>query len=539
MKLVHKLFIAFATIVVVLGALITAVMMGIGDMTQTNQRSIHSFEVIGQADDLYMSLLNIESGQRGYVITGNEDFLQPYVDGTAEVEKALANLKNLVKDSPKQLELLKKIEDEYQYWLTSAVEPPIEIRKSYGPGSLGLDQSAAIVAQGRGKAGMDNLREFVQQFTKTEKSLLLERADAASAAATLAQTISIGGGLLVIIIAVLSAWVFKRQLEQRLEEAMRVATAVADGRLNNQIDDDGKDEIGELLSALAAMQTQLRSMLQQIIQSSNELNSSSQSVASTAEELSASSTEQTDASESIATSVQQLSASISHVADNANEARTISEQSSTDAEQSAKTMERMVNSMNRINQAVNEASAQVVELGKQSEQINSIVNVIKSIADQTNLLALNAAIEAARAGEQGRGFSVVADEVRTLAQRTSASTDEIESMVALIQQGTQASVAQMEKGVTEVEQGVQLAGDSGEAIREIRVSFDRVLAVVEDISSALSEQNQASAEVAQHVERFSSMAEQNQEATRHTSSTAHQLQGLAEKLKQAVSRFTL
>ena len=197
----------------------------------------------------------------------------------------------------------------------------------------------------------------------------------------------------------------------------------------------------------------------------------------------------------------------------------------------------MISSINRISDAAKQTSAQLVELEQQSEQITSIVNVIKSIADQTNLLALNAAIEAARAGEQGRGFSVVADEVQSLAQRTSESTDEIEAMVAKIQSGTQASVKQMERGASEVEEGVELASMTGQAIMEIRESFDRVYQVVQDISDALGEQNAASDEVARNVERFSAMADQNQEATEHTSSTAHQLQTLASKLARAVGQF--
>lgn len=537
MKLIHKLIIAFGVIVLVLAGLIGTVIYSVSNMVQTTQRAEHTFTVISEAEDLVKHFLNIESGQRGYVISGDEDFQQPYLDGKEGVERNLNSLRQLTADNPEQQQRLAKVEEVYQQWLTEAIDPPIDIRTQYGPGAMGLDQAAYIVKQGRGKEGMDQLRELMDAFIAEEQNLLSERTAAADTAATLVYSIVIIGGLIVALVAVVAAFLFRRQLAGRIDEAMRVATSIADGNLSTKVDDDGQDEIAELLSAMATMQTQLRGMMGEIKTASTELDTASQSVASTAEQLSASSNEQTKASDTIATSIQELSTSINHVSENAAEAREISESSSKNAQQSATVIEQMISAINRISDAAKQTSAQLVELEQQSEQITSIVNVIKSIADQTNLLALNAAIEAARAGEQGRGFSVVADEVRSLAQRTSESTDEIEAMVAKIQSGTQASVKQMERGASEVEEGVELASMTGQAITEIRESFDRVYQVVQDISDALGEQNAASDEVARNVERFSAMADQNQEATEHTSSTAHQLQTLASKLARAVGQF--
>ena len=188
---------------------------------------------------------------------------------------------------------------------------------------------------------------------------------------------------------------------------------------------------------------------------------------------------------------------------------------------------------------VRSASSRIEELGKQSEQISSIVNVIKGIADQTNLLALNAAIEAARAGEQGRGFAVVADEVRLLAQRTTQSTTEISGMIDVILSGTVDAVGQMSTGVEQVNMGVELAGQAGTAIDTIQHSFQQVVSVIESISTSLHEQNAASNEVAGHIERIATMSAQNSEATRHNSEVAHELRNLSNGLNQAVSRFSL
>lgn len=537
MKLIHKLILAFGVIVAVLATLIAVVVFSVANMVETNQRTEQAFGVIAAAESLSKNVLKIESGQLSYIMSGYEEDQQPYLDGRQAVQENLQNLRQLRADNSEQSARLDQIEATYQQWLTEGIEPPVDIRTQYGPGAMGLDQAAYIVGQARGAEYKKQLQQLMQDFIATEQSLLSQRTAESASAANLLYLVVIIGGVLVAAVAVISAYLFKRQLSGRIEDAMQVATAIADGNLQQQIDDEGNDEVAELLSAMSTMQSQLRNMLGEIKAASVELGTASQSVASTAEQLSASSDEQSNASDMIATSVQQLSASINQVSDNAEEARTISEQSSRGADESAAVMEQMVASMNRINAAVTQASEQLQTLDKQSEQISSIVNVIKGIADQTNLLALNAAIEAARAGEQGRGFAVVADEVRSLAQRTSHSTDEIESMVGQIQEGTQSTVKQMTAGVREVEEGVELASMTGKAINDIRDSFERVLQVVQDISGALGEQNKASDEVANNVEQFSGMAEQNKEATRHSSATAHSLQTLSAKLAKSVSRF--
>lgn len=534
MKLVQKLIAAFALVILIIIALVASVFGSLAE----NQRAIadvdRTYQVLVESNLALRQLVNIETGQRGFIISGNEDFLAPYHRGKEDFVTAMERLLDLTSNQPQQQRLLKQVQDQYTDWLTDAVDPPMEIYRQQGD-----DAADAFVAEQRGRRAMVRIRDLFEQFESREQTLITERQAEAADQTALTRAIMLLGGLLVIAVAVAAAWIIKRQLEKRLDAAISVASGIADGNLSQRIDEDGKDEVAVLLSAMSNMQTQLRQMMGEIKQAAGELNSSSQSVSSTAEELSATSQEQSDSSDAIATSVQQLSASIQHVADNAEEAGRIATSSSEETNSSAQVVEQTVQSMERIAQVVRKASDEVIELGVQSEQISSIVNTIKGIADQTNLLALNAAIEAARAGEQGRGFSVVADEVRSLAQRTSDSTDEIEAMVSKIQKGTQDAVEEMENGVAEVEKGRQLGQQTSDAINAIRGNFDRVVAVVQDISGAMHEQNQASDEVARHVERFAGSAQQNKEATEHTSSTAHQLQGLAQQLNQAVSRFRL
>jgi methyl-accepting chemotaxis protein len=178
-------------------------------------------------------------------------------------------------------------------------------------------------------------------------------------------------------------------------------------------------------------------------------------------------------------------------------------------------------------------------LGQQSNQISSVVQVIKDVAEQTNLLALNAAIEAARAGEQGRGFAVVADEVRKLAERTTRATAEISGVIGAIQESTRKAVTSMSSAVTKVNGGVDLAQKAGDSINQIKDGSAQVINVVDSISSALVEQNIASNNIASNVEKVAQMSDKNRASTSETASAANHMKQVADTMRLAVSQFKI
>ncbi|MBU2280756.1 MAG: methyl-accepting chemotaxis protein, partial [Gammaproteobacteria bacterium] len=489
MTLIKKLMLSFGIVLLLVLLSTLASLSSMQKMQSAVQLNEQTFNVIRTGDMLAEHLMTIESGLRGFVITGQDSFLAPYIEGKKEASTRLSQLKDLMRDKPEQRALISNVEKNYMLWLENAIEPAATQRREAGDDPAKRQLVIEFVSAGTGKMYMDKIRTELEDFMSEERGQLKTRSDDVGSAKKLAYISLVVGGLLILVVAIGMATYMKNALHQRLTVAKNLVAAVAAGRLNNRIDSSGGDEVAELLAGLDVMQTQLCQLLGEIKSAAGELSSASSVVASTAEQLNASANEQSRASSSIAAAVEELSVSINHVSGSSAEAHQIATDSGRRAEQSGTVINNTVASMERIALVVRTASNRMEELGKQSEQISNIVSVIKGIADQTNLLALNAAIEAARAGEQGRGFAVVADEVRMLAQRTTQSTSEISSMIGLILSGTSDAVGQMGTGVVQVNQGVELAAQAGSAIAEIQQSFKQVLSVIEQISLSLNEQN--------------------------------------------------
>jgi methyl-accepting chemotaxis protein len=344
---------------------------------------------------------------------------------------------------------------------------------------------------------------------------------------------------LAVVIALIVAIYFSTHywLTVPLGEALAVTQRVADGDLTVSVKVTHQDEVGRLLTATDRMCVQLRGMITEVNDGIATLAGGVSQMAASSEQVASSSGTQSDAAAAMAAAVEQMTVSIDRVSVLSQDARTMAESSGATSDTGAAVIGSAIREMGSIATTVRNSSGSVAELGEQSQQIASIVNVIREIADQTNLLALNAAIEAARAGEQGRGFAVVADEVRKLAERTTQSTQEIAQMVERIQNGARQAVDSMNVGVSQVEQGVELANKAGGSIAEIKTGADRVGVAVIGIADALREQTAASQDIARNVERIAQQAEQNHSQAQQTSSAAIHLVDLAQHLHQSIARF--
>lgn len=346
-----------------------------------------------------------------------------------------------------------------------------------------------------------------------------------------------GQVLLQIMLYFLIGWVVKRFIVKPVSEIKGHLNDLVNGDMTRQVDISRRDEMGEVLCAVQSSKVLLGSVIDQITSVSSNIDNSAKHLAENMSHVEQSSRSQSDAASNMASAVEEMSVSIDQVADNTGNVQQISENSKTLANQGKDVVQQVVDDMSVITQAVANTAQTIQDLGIKSEQIQNIVKTIKEIADQTNLLALNAAIEAARAGEQGRGFAVVADEVRSLADKTRLSTQEIAKMTDEIRESTKLAVAEVETTVEKVKSGSALAKKAGDAILVINDGSSKVLSGVEDISSSIKEQSQASHDIAVNVEKVAQMSEKTNSAVDEVAITVKKLKELAFALEDTVGHF--
>ncbi|QDX81033.1 hypothetical protein B9N43_07090 [Denitratisoma sp. DHT3] len=299
----------------------------------------------------------------------------------------------------------------------------------------------------------------------------------------------------------------------------------------------GKSELTQMTQVFNRMVGSFQEIIRQAIDNSHEVMELASRLSGAAHKVAVGSAEQNDASTTMATALEETKASITQVAGNSADAREIAESAGSLSAEGERIVRNAADEMTKIAGAVQDSAEKIQALGDMSDQISSIINVIKEIADQTNLLALNAAIEAARAGEQGRGFAVVADEVRKLAERTTQSTLEIGRMIDSIQSSTVEAVRSMSEGSARVEEGVTLAQDAGTSMAQIREGANQVIHAVSDIAHALMEQETATQLVVENVERIVLMADRNSAETAEIAGSAERMELLARTQQQALSQF--
>jgi methyl-accepting chemotaxis protein len=343
----------------------------------------------------------------------------------------------------------------------------------------------------------------------------------------------VGGLLLNGVLALYTILGISRGM-RAIDEATQQLAA---GDLTVRADYKGHDELGHMAAAFNAMGEHFRSAVQDMSGAASQLAAAAEETSAVTEQTSTGIRRQQSETEQVATAMNEMSATVREVANNAAEAASAAQLAEEASTQGKGVVDRTIRVIHTLAGEVEKAAEVIGQLDQESENIGTVLDVIRGIAEQTNLLALNAAIEAARAGEQGRGFAVVADEVRTLASRTQQSTQEIQEMIERLQGGARNAVSVMENGREQAQAGVAQAKETGEALDSIAGAVDTITNMNTQIASAAEEQSQVAEEMNQNINNISQVAEETAEGAEQTAAASTELAKLAEHLQGLVSQF--
>ena len=344
-------------------------------------------------------------------------------------------------------------------------------------------------------------------------------------------------GVAAVVLGLCAALLITRLIVVPLRQTVSFAERIASGDLSQDIPQNRRDELGQLLAAMQGMTSSLRNLVGRIGGGVGQIAAAAEQLSSITAQTSAGVQTQKLETEQTATAMHQMAATVQEVAHNAEMASHAAQDADREAKQGNSVVQQAVDQVGSLANEVEQSAEAIAALDRESGRISSVLEVIRSVAEQTNLLALNAAIEAARAGEQGRGFAVVADEVRALAKRAQDGTEEIETLIVSLQRMAKGAVQQMESSRELTRRTVELAGQAGDALARITHSVSTIEQMNQQIAAAAEEQSAVAEAINESVTRVRDIGEQSAAASQQTATSSAELARLGGELQELVRQF--
>lgn len=360
-----------------------------------------------------------------------------------------------------------------------------------------------------------------------------------------AVTLSLDVALVAAVgIAMLVGWVFVllmlgRRFLGPLTQVVESVRAACQGEIGRKVAVRSEDEIGVLASSYNQMLDLIIYLIRQTQESGRRLQQSANDILSATEQQASGAAEQAASISQTTATMEELASTYRQIAENADQVVSMAEASLANAESGQQAVMNTLESMEQIKARSQQSANKILALGERSQQIGQVLAIINSIADQTKILALNAAIEAARAGEAGKGFSVVAIEIRKLAESVVESTGEISTIMTEIQSAANELVMSTEQELKQVQAGVELAHVTGESLDQILEMIEQTTIAAKEISAATQQQKSATDQVVKAMREVAAVAQQTAAGSRQVAEAAEVLSQMARESSQVGSAFTI
>ncbi len=414
-------------------------------------------------------------------------------------------------------------------------------KKNSGPLPSGLPSRAGAEKLDVGSDEILIMESIIADGTKIGTVYMRANLDELGEAVAEAAWSSVATVIVISLFAVVVSFFIQRGIVNPINAAANALRDIAEGEgdLTQRLPVNSDDEVGQLARSFNRFIERVHSIISEFSVTSSELSASALSLSGTAKETERGVISQQSEIQQVVAAVREMASVVENVAHNVSQAADNAERADTDAEEGNRVVTATMAQIESLSKDINVASEVIDRLQQESDNIGSVLDVIRGIAEQTNLLALNAAIEAARAGEQGRGFAVVADEVRTLASRTQTSTQEIQEMIERLQAGAKEAVQMMEKGTSQAGESVSRAEKASQSLDAITVGVSMIKDKTNQIASASEEQSAATREMEGNMENIAQVARQTSEGAVEIAASTASLAEMATKMEAIVKQFRI
>lgn len=537
-------------------------------LIETSDLTVHTYLVLTKLERLLSLLKDVETSQRGYIITGKESYLEPYQNAVKEIDKEISEVKILTTDNISQQQRLNTLESLANNKIAELQET-VNLRRERG-----LEAAITAVTTDKGKKAMDDIRSVLSLMENEENTLLKQRSVLANTGAQNTLSIIIYGVTFSVLLLSVVSFFITRNITIPLREVSEAATKISAGDLSITLSvDQRKDEVGVMKlafskmtqsfldmahvaehiangnlvvdikaqsdkdilgTALSTMITNIKHIMSDIKEGVNVLSSSVNEILAVVSQVSSGAAE-------TATAVVQMTSTVEEVKQtalvSAQKAKNVSDTAQKAAQVSItgkKAVEQSIEGMYRIQSQVEFIAISIVKLSEQTQDIGEIIATVNDLAEQSNLLAVNAAIEAAKAGEQGRGFAVVAQEVKSLAEQSKQATTQVRSILGDVQKAMNKAVMATERGTKVVEQGVKLSVDTGEAISQLSESITESSQAATQIAASSQQQLVGMDQIVLAMDNIRQATSQNMVGIKQAEETAHNLNNLGQFLRLVI-----